>query len=135
MRLIEFNRRPTPRQLREFGVVCLVALPLIAWLWGASMEFVLWLGLSGLLIALLGLSYPPALRPLFIGLSFVTVPIGMLLGELILLTIFVVFFAPLAVLFRIMRRDALQLRMERDCTSYWQPKKQPPGAASYFRQS
>ena len=36
MRLIEFDWNPTDRQLRQFGVIALVVLPALGWLWGAS---------------------------------------------------------------------------------------------------
>jgi hypothetical protein len=40
----------------------------------------------------------------------------------------------MAFLFRVMGRDALQRRIDRDAKSYWQPKAQPRDAGSYYRQ-
>jgi len=44
-------------------------------------------------------------------------------------------FLPFGLVFRLLRRDALQLELDRDRDSYWEPKKQPTSAASYYRQS
>ena len=40
MKLIEINWQPTDRQLRQFGVICLVALPALGWLWGGGTTIV-----------------------------------------------------------------------------------------------
>ena len=33
MKLVEINWNPTDRQLRQFGMIALVALPALGWLW------------------------------------------------------------------------------------------------------
>ena len=142
MKLIDINRDPTDRQLKQFGVAALMFLPLIGWLATgkprtiAAANFPLQGGLAavGLALAVLGFIKPKALRPIFVGASLVTLPIGLVIGEVVLLAIFYGLFAPMGVLFRLIGRDALQRRLDRGATTYWQPKPQPDSPARYYRQ-
>jgi hypothetical protein len=56
-----------------------------------------------------------------------------IVNELVLLAAFCVVIIPVGLLFRLIRRDALQLKVDRNAATYWQPKKQPAGVRSYFR--
>jgi hypothetical protein len=131
--LVEINRNPTRRQLRQFGAACLVALPLIGWLWGAPLLVAAALGALGLAAAILAALAPAALRSAFVGLSFVTAPIGWIVGEAILLVVYFGVVVPIGLLGRLAGRDGLQLRLDKQAESYWQPKEQPPDVESYFR--
>ena len=57
------------------------------------------------------------------------------LGELGMLCVYFGVFLPIGIIFRLMRRDALQLKTARSSTSYWQPKSQPRDATRYYRQT
>ena len=135
MKLIEINWNPTHRQLRQFAAICLIALPLLGWLWGGSWSTIGWLAVTGCAIAVIGGLAPSLLKPMFVAFTFITLPIGIVVGELTLLLIFFGIFMPLGLFFRMIKRDALQLKFDRNCASYWQPKKQPSDLASYYRQS
>ena len=143
MKLIDPNWNPTDRQLRQFGVACLIILPLIGWLktsnplllgGGVNLPLVFGLAGLGLLLAIVAFIKPRAIKPLFIAASLVTLPIGMVVGELVLLLMFLLVFTPIALIFRLIGRDALQRKIDRHAKSYWQPKAQPRDAASYYRQ-
>lgn len=135
MKLIEFNWQPTDRQLRQFGVICLFALPALAWLWGGGTTIVMTLALAGLLLAVAGMAVPTVLKPVFLALTIVATPIGMVIGELAMLIIYFGVFLPFGLVFRIAKRDSLQLRLDQHKKSYWEAKKQPSNIASYYRQS
>ncbi|MEQ9407222.1 MAG: hypothetical protein RIK87_05825 [Fuerstiella sp.] len=135
MKLIEFNLQPTDRQLRQFGLIFLVAAPALAWLWGANTTTITTLALVGLLLAVVAIASPTVLKPLFLALTIVATPIGMVIGELAMLTIYFLLFLPFGLAFRISKRDSLQLRIDKNKDTYWQPKKQPVEIASYYRQS
>lgn len=135
MKLIEINWQPTDRQLRQFGMVCFLALPTIAWFWGGSTPIIAMLAVIGLLCATAGVLYPQALKPFFLALTLVATPIGIVIGELVMLTIYFGVFLPLSLLFRISQRDSLGLLIVRNQDSYWEVKKKPRDVASYYRQS
>jgi len=135
MPIVEINWHPTNRQLRQFGAICLFALPLLGWLGSADLRTLSGLGLTGVVIALVGLVVPKTIKPVFLALTIVTTPIGIVLSELVMLLVYVGVFFPIGIIFRWAKRDALQLKLGRQDRTYWQPKKQPRDASSYFRQS
>jgi hypothetical protein len=131
---MEINWNPSLRQLRMFGCMSLIALPLTAGLWSrGSITAVLLATAVGIAIATISLLRPPVLRPLVVALNVATWPLVLFVHELVLLVAFCGVIVPAGILFRIFRRDALQLKIDRRAASYWQPKKQPAGARSYFR--
>ena len=135
MQLITINRQPTRRQLRQFGLVSLFAWPLFGWLCGAGTLVMVGLMMAGAVLATTGFLRPLWIRPLFVALSIASAPLAIVLGELALLLIYVGLLLPVAVVFRLCRRDGLERRMDREAATYWQPKEQPGGPASYYRQS
>ena len=134
MKLIQANWQPTPRQLRQFAGTCLVVLPVLGWLWDVSENVMIAMAGGGLLIGLVGYALPKSVQPLYLTLMVITTPIGIVLGELAMLTIYFGLFWPMGVVFRLLRRDALQLQLDRAHTTYWQPKPQPRNVTSYYRQ-
>ncbi len=76
---------------------------------------------------------PRWLRPVFIGLLIAAAPLSMIFGELSMLLLYFGVFLPIGILFRLLRRDALQLRMNRNQETYWQSKTEPKDLASYYR--
>ena len=134
MALVEINWKPTDRQLRQFGGIALVALPVLALIWRVSMPVVGAMAGIGAVVGVVSFLLPKAVKPLFIGLSVAAIPIGLVMAEVILLSVFLCVFVPMGIVFRLMRRDALQLQ-EPETDSCWQKKCQPRNAASYFRQS
>ena len=118
MNLIEINWAPTDRQLRQFGAICLFALPAIGWLWGGGTTIIVILGVVGLLLAFTGMVLPAVLKPIFLALTIVATPIGIVIGEVTMLLIYFGVFLPFGLAFRIAKRDALQRSFEKDKDSY-----------------
>ncbi len=135
MKLIEINWNPTNKQLRQFGVICLFALPLLGWYWGGGLGAVSALAVAGIALAVAGVAAPRLVKPVFLALAIVATPIGMVFGEIAMVLVYFGVFLPIGLVFRAMKRDALQLRLDRQCKTYWQAKRQPDGATTYYRQS
>jgi hypothetical protein len=134
MKLVEINWNPTHRQLRQFAIVCLFALPLVGWIWGLGFAAVALLAVAGLVLAFVGVLFPTGVKPIFLALSIVAAPIGIIIGELAMLLIYYGVFLPIGLGFRLAKRDALQLKFDRQAKTYWQAKKRPNSLASYYRQ-
>lgn len=135
MKLIEINWNPSDQQLRQFGLVALVALPLVGWFWGGvGTGFFCGTVGAGVVAAIVGLAQPRALKLVFLALSMAATPIGMVMGELVMFLIFILVFLPIGIVLRFFRRDPLQRQFDRQASTYWEPKKQPAGPASYLRQ-
>ena len=145
MAAVELNYNPTSKQLRQFGYIGMCALPVLGWLlagkpmpstWEASdTQFVGFFAAIGAASGALAAAKPTWLKWIFVAASVITFPIGFVLGEVIMFSIYLIAFAPMAILFRIIGRDALQRDIQRNADSYWQEKQQPSQSASYYRQS
>ncbi len=135
MKLTEVHWHPSRRQLRQFAVVCVVALPMIGWMWGASGSTVGLLAIIAAALAMTSVFMPQAVKPVYLCLMLIAAPIGMLLGEIALLMIYFGLFLPIGIVFKVLRRDALGISFDRRSTTYWQAKKQARNAASYYHQS
>jgi hypothetical protein len=139
------NLNPTPRQLGQFACAGVLLMPFAAWMLSGRPLGVAWQpqhtlligGLFALGLIFVALSYlaPRALRPIFIAATLATFPIGFVISEILLAAIYFLVFTPVALLFRLVGRDALDRKIDRSAKSYWQAKQQPRDVASYFRQS
>ncbi|NUQ61746.1 MAG: hypothetical protein HUU20_04610 [Pirellulales bacterium] len=134
MKLVEMNWNPTARQLRQFGLIALVALPALGWLWGGGLPVVAALTVVGGVMALLGLAYPRSLAPAFVALSLAAIPIGIVVGELALALVYFGLMMPIGLAMRLLGRDGLERKFRPEAATYWQPKKPPQGPESYLRQ-
>lgn len=138
--LVEMNWKPAERQLRQFACLCVPLLPLIAWLWSASIWGITITATIGVLLGVVGNIRPRWVQPVFLGLTLITIPLGVVVGELALLSIYAGVFVPLAILFRLRGRDRLRVRVGEgaesvDPESFWQRKSPPKSLRSYYRQS
>lgn len=134
VKLVEMNWSPSARQLRQFGCVCLFALPLLGRIWSGNSQIIVWLLIVGLGLAVTGFLMPKTLKPVFVGLMLIALPIGMVVTECLLLLIYFGLFLPIGLCFKIAKRDALKRSFEKSKKSYWEEKKMPKGATSYYRQ-
>lgn len=135
MSFVEINRDPTQRQLRQFGVIAFIVLPLIGWGWNAGTQTLLVLASVGAAAAAAGFLVPAFLRPVFIGLMILGAPIGIVVSEIIMLLIYFLVFLPIGLLMRLVGRDVLELTVDRKAETYWQARKQTTKPENYFRQS
>ena len=135
MALVDVNWKPSDRQLRQFAGLALVVLPVAAWLWSGNPRVVAWFAIAGVAVFGIGMAFPKAIRPVYLGLLVVALPIGIVVGETFLLSIYFGLFLPMGLVFRLLGRRPLQLSFDRQSPTYWQAKAQPSGPAQYYRQS
>ncbi len=133
--MIEINWNPTHRQLRQFGLICLVGLPFFGWMANANSSVIGALSAIGCLTAVLALAIPQSLKHIFITISLVTAPIGMVMAEVAMLMIFYLVLFPIGLLLRLSCNDPLKRTFDREAKTYWESKRPPKDASSYYRQS
>jgi len=75
----------------------------------------------------------PSLRRLLSTWTTLTLPARWLVSCLILACFYFAILTPLALLFRLLRRDVLSLYWDPARPSYWQRRPVPPDWRSYFR--
>ncbi|MDZ4852480.1 MAG: hypothetical protein SGI77_24590 [Pirellulaceae bacterium] len=135
MALIEANWNPTNRQLQQFGVVGAIVVPVAGWMWGASPNAIAVMAGVGFLFACLAAAAPRLIAPIFVGLMLISLPIGVVVGEIVLVLVYGLVFVPIGIGFRLVNRDRLKLRFSTKSKSYWTPKAQAKSVAKYYHQS
>jgi hypothetical protein len=128
--------KPTERTLRQFAALWLVFFSGLAYWHGyvhGRLEVAVVLAALALSVGPLGLARPHLVRPIFVGWIILAFPIGWLVSRVMLACLFYGLFTPVAVVFRLIGRDALHLRRRADAT-YWTPKPAAAGINAYFRQ-
>lgn len=143
MSLIDIDWNPSPTKLRQFaliwfsgfGVVALV----LAWKWGCfsgsrQWEIPVLILLVAASVGLMGLLFPPAVRPvykLWMGLAF---PIGWILSHAVLAIIYFGIFTLVGLVFRVIGRDPLDRLGHRQRESYWVNCSDKHSTKRYFQQ-
>ena len=123
--------------LRQFAAICLVIFSALAVSEYWKNHQVLALICAGLaaMLGFGGLVWPRGIRPVFVTAMAITMPIGWLVSHLLLGALFFGLFAPMALLFKLIGRDALRRRPAPEQRSYWEPKPTATDVRSYLRQS
>ncbi|MFM7292333.1 MAG: SxtJ family membrane protein [Planctomycetia bacterium] len=140
MQLSDIPWHPSPRVLRQFagllvlfcgGLGCREALvrdrPII------GMALVL----AAAVACILGFVAPMRLRTLFVGWMILVFPLGWLVSRITLAILFFGMFTPLGLIFRLLGRDPLgvRLRTNKKCaTSHWETRSPHSHSRTYFRQ-
>jgi len=138
MALMEIEWHPSGRQLRVFGISGLVASILAAlmlhFVWGVA-AFWAWIVLAaGAVIFLYSLVSPAVTRILYIGLTLVAMPFGIVVSFLLLGAFYFLLLLPLAIVFKLIGRDPLHRRYEPGVESYWVPHKPSENMERYLHQ-
>lgn len=126
---------PSSRVLRQFGWLCVLVFGSLGaaavWRHSAITTSVL-IAAAGVATGVIGIFRPGAIRWIYTGWMIVVFPVGWTVSRLMLAALFYLVFTPVAIVFRLFRRDVLHLRPD-ETPSHWTPK---PGAApdQYFRQ-
>ena len=104
-----------------------------AWVNG-SPATVAWV-LTGIGVAIfaLGLLQPKLVKPVFVGLMLVALPIGMVLATTVLGLLYYLLFTPVGLFFKLMGRDKLNRRLDPGATTYWFERKAVTPPARYLR--
>ncbi|HUU10577.1 MAG TPA: SxtJ family membrane protein [Phycisphaerae bacterium] len=147
MALIEINWRPDRRRLRGFGLAAIVAFGALgAWIFfrhtvfGCPMDAATAQAVAGVLWAVAGISgvlalvAPRALRPLYLGLSLVSAPVGFLVSHLALAGVYYLVVTPIGLVMRLLGHDPLHRRFDPDARTYWVRRGPSPDAKRSFRQ-
>jgi hypothetical protein len=149
MSVIKIDFHPPNRTLRNFGLIGLVAFGFFAFVIYGNRNFmgrplkipVAWDHTIGMILAglsvycgLFALAAPAALRWLYVALSVITFPIGWVMSYVILTIMFYLILTPVALVFKLIGRDALHRRFEPAAPTYWIKRTPPATVKRYFRQ-
>lgn len=138
MGVIEVNKNPSRRDLMVFGLVLLVFAGIVGALfyWRSHAPGVaraVWI--AGAALSAVYFAVPPLRRPIFLGWSYATLPIGFVLSHVILGIVFYVFFTGIGLVMRLVGYDPMQRKPDPAAKSYWSPHDPHTSVERYFRQS
>ena len=127
----------TKTVLRQFAALSILVFGGMAYwqrLHGRSTLALIFLALA-VLIGPLGLLKPQAIRFVFVGITGIVFPIGWLVSQMVLALLFFGVFTPVALLFKLIGRDALARHPRPAVPTYWVVQPSVKNVRSYFRQS
>jgi len=138
MSLIDINFNPDKKKLREFGIAALIATTVISLLLylvkGLALKWVLPFFIAGLAIFTLSLISVKLVRIIYIGLTVITMPVGIVLSFIVLATFYLLLLMPLGLIFRIAGRDLLCRKFDSSAKSYWKKRRRTDDPEHYFHQ-
>jgi uncharacterized protein YjeT (DUF2065 family) len=132
--LLDLDLNPDPGTLRRFGILACVIFGLFGAMAHREVFVAAALVVIGVLSGLFALIAPRANRPLFVGLSLATFPVGFIVSHLLLALLFFGVIAPIALGMRLGGRDALRRRGQPFAESYWVRVRRSRRMRDYFRQ-
>ena len=138
MSLVNVNWNPGRKDLNGFRLMSLIATGLIAgFLYVVKHVDPRWCMVIvsvGGFIALSGFISLRLTRYIYIVLIAVTLPIGLTVSFLLMAVFYFGLITPLGCIFRLIGRDALCRRFDRQTKSYWIPHEQATKTQRYFQQ-
>ena len=113
--------------LRQFAGVWLLAIAVVAYRFGPRIEpaVAVVLVIVAVGIGVTGLIWPVVVRPLFIALTVITLPIGWAVSTLLMVIAFYGLFTPIALWFRLLGAMLCERRFCPERDTYWEPKTTP----------
>jgi protein-S-isoprenylcysteine O-methyltransferase Ste14 len=135
--MLTVDRNPPPGQLRSFGVLLAIFVPLFGLLvWWRTGRLqageTIWV-VGGLLTAVYWL-VPAVRRPIYVGWMYAAFPIGWTVSHVLMGLIYYVVITPIGLIIRATGRDPLLRQFDRSARTYWTPHPPSNDVARYFRQ-
>jgi hypothetical protein len=135
--MTEIIKQTDDRRLRQFAILWVLFFFCLAvrYFWPTHAVYPAALG-SGIafFFGVAGWRWPPVIRPVYVSWMVAATPVGWIISRLVLAILFFGLFTPLAFLFRILGRDALNLRAQPETKSYWIAKTISNDPCQYLRQ-
>ena len=133
----DHNLNITPRMLRQFAGLWLAFFAALAawqyWGRGHQTSATVFAALA-VVVGPAGLVWPELIRPLFAILMAIVTPIGWIVSTVLLSLLFYGVFTPVALLFRLIGRDALVRHNRPQGETYWALKPVVEDRRRYFKQ-
>ena len=130
--------RPDTKQLRQFAGISLfgfAALGVVAWRVHGAVWLAALCAAFGAVVSIVGLVQPDRIRPIYVVLLAISLPVGWMVSGLLLRLVFFGVFAPAGLVLRLFGRDALSLHRPAGRSSHWRDLDAPDDPGSYFRQA
>lgn len=136
MSLVQINHNPSRRTLAGFGAIWLVFFGALGTIMAArsGLRPAAWLLWGVALTAVVGWLLPSWMRLLYLGMSYLGLPIGFVVSHLIMAAVWYLVFTPMGLVLRLAGYDPLGRRFDPHRESYWVERGPQPPIERYFRQ-
>jgi hypothetical protein len=138
MSMIEINWHPKHKELRNFGLIALIASVIISLLLyllkDLGIQWILVITGAGSAIFLCSLISDVLTRIIYIILTLVTLPIGWVMSFIMLAIFYFLILTPLGLVFRLTGRDPLHRKFDSRTESYWLKRQPPDTIDRYYHQ-
>ena len=128
--------KPDNAKLRQFGYIAIAGFGFIGYLLHANSlttaSYVVWA--LAILCPILSTVWPTGNRPIYLIMSAIGLVVGTIVGTILLGAFFLLVITPIALLFKLKKRDALRLAFDRHSETYWIDRPAPRPPADYYRQ-
>ena len=116
----------SPRDLRKFSITVGIAFVILWAIFAYAIPYLFGKGGSlpilwqiGVGLAVVGTILPAVVKPLFYAWMTMALALGYVMTRVLLTIFFFLVLTPVALVFRIIGRDALHRKLDRDAHSYW----------------
>jgi len=138
MSMIEINWNPKHKELRNFGIIALIASAVISLflyiIKDVGIHWTLVISCIGFAIFLSSLISAKLTRIIYLGLTLITLPIGWIVSFILLAIFYFLVITPLALFFRLIGRDPLSRKFDPTIDSYWFKRTPPEKMDRYYHQ-
>jgi hypothetical protein len=138
MSLVQINRNPSRRELRQFGWIWMAFVAFfgaVVWFKFHNPALARWVWAAAIAVPLVGWAIPSFMRVVFLGMSYLAWPIGFVVSHVILALVYFLVLTPIGLLMRLFGYDSMKKRFDREAGSYWVPRSiVDEDAKRHFRQ-
>lgn len=108
------------KTVRKFGIIFSVILLVIGgWLWYKNNTLWVWFGGLGALMMFLAIALTAFLTPLYKAMTIFSIVVGYFVSRIILTLMFTIFFTPIGLFMRLIRKDLLDMKFDKNVRTYW----------------
>ncbi len=137
MSLIDINWNPDRKGLNGFRLIAAVAALIVATLLytlkGVDIRWCAAIVGAGAAIWLSGLVSLRLTRYIYVGLTVLTLPIGLVVSLVLMSVFYYGLITPIGLVFRLIGRDVLCRRFDSEARSYWVEHQQATNVERYFQ--
>ena len=138
MSMIEINWNPKKKELRDFGLIAIIATILLSlllyFLKHLAIQWILIILGTGFFIFLSSLISTKLTRIIYLGLTLLTFPIGYVVSFVVMTIFYFLIITPVGLVFKLAGKDPLHRNFDHDAKSYWQKRQSPDKIDRYFHQ-
>lgn len=138
MSIIEIDYNPSRKKLRDFGIIALVASIILSLFFyffkHIAVHWILVIICIGLFIFISSLISAKLTRLIYLGLTFLTYPIGLVVSFLVMTIFYFLIVTPVGLVFKLAGKDPLHRKFDYEAKSYWLKRQSPDKLDRYFHQ-